>query len=130
MQKRYGNASFKAKAFREAADFYKDGVELVDLVTISGEQAIQDLKVTLHQNLAMCLNQTEDYDEAIYHCTQAIQTNGFSAKAYYVKSQAFSRQQEWGPAIAEMKACIMLQPNDRKLRDEYEKLNQEKQKSD
>lgn len=70
----------------------------------------------------MCLNQEGDFVEAIYHCSLAIDISSTAAKAYYIKSQAYSKQQEWEQAITAMKACIMLQPNDRKLRVELEKL--------
>lgn len=128
MQKKCGNAAFKGQKFPEAADFYKDAIELVAYIE-KDDQKLKDLKVACHQNLAMCLNQTEDYVEAIYHCSQATELNSLSAKAYYIKSQAYSKQQEWEAAITELKACIMLQPNDRKLRVELEKLAKEKQKA-
>jgi tetratricopeptide (TPR) repeat protein len=64
----------------------------------------------------------EEYAEAIRHCQEAIKINSFSAKAYYVKSQAYSKQKEWDSALTEMKACIMLQPKDKKLRVEYENI--------
>ena len=77
----------------------------------------------------MCLNQEGDFIDAIYHCSLAIDISSTSAKAYYIKSQAYSKQQEWEQAITALKACIMLQPNDRKLRTELEKLQKENKKA-
>ena len=45
-----------------------------------------------------------------------------SAKAFYLMSQAYTKQQEYDKAIQKIKKAIHLQPNDRKLREEYKKL--------
>lgn len=122
MQKNEGNQRFKDKKYSEASEFYRDAIEVLDLIEHDRDRKdVKEMMVSVHQNLAICLNQTEDYDEAIFHCNEALAVTK-SAKAYYIKSQTYQKQTEYLKAITELKECIQLQPNDRKLRDELEKV--------
>jgi hypothetical protein len=47
MQKKNGNESFKAKKYKEAIEFYKDAVEVLELMK-NDEEATKDLKVLCH----------------------------------------------------------------------------------
>jgi len=76
----------------------------------------------------MCLNNLKEHKEAIHHCDAAISVDENAAKAYYFKSQAWSALNELDKAIESLKKCIRIQPNDRKLRQELEKLNEQRKK--
>lgn len=89
---------------------------------------ITEIKVAANQNVAMCLNQLDEYDEALLHCDEALVVNPSSAKAHFIKSQVYKKQTEYSLAIASIKESIKLQPNDKKLRDEYEALKKEDKK--
>lgn len=51
-----GNAKFKEKKLREAENLYRDGIYHMDNVKKEDEEATK-LRITLHQNLALVLNQ-------------------------------------------------------------------------
>ena len=84
MQKTEGNGKYKNREYSEAADFYKDALGVLESVE-DNSQEVLDLKVSLNQNLAMCLNFTEDFKEAIHHCDQVISFKPDAAKAFYIK---------------------------------------------
>ena len=67
MQKNEGNNSFKKHNYSDAAEFYRDALSVLECIDKVTDE-INDLKVSLNQNLAMCLNNTEDYKEALFHC--------------------------------------------------------------
>ena len=46
----------------------------------------KDLRISVHQNLAMTLNALEEFEEAIHNCDQALILNDKAAKAFYIKS--------------------------------------------
>ena len=76
----------------------------------------------------MCLNNIEDYKRAVVHCNKALAANENSVKAYFIKSQSYQKMNEFENAIQMMKKCIVLQPNDKKLRDDLNKLKAEEAK--
>lgn len=76
----------------------------------------------------MCLNNLKEYQDAITHCDAAMKVDPNTAKAYYFKSQALNGLNDLEKAIDCMKKCIRIMPNDRKLRQELEKMNEELKK--
>jgi|TARA_B110001450_G_C17328067_1_gene362266 tetratricopeptide (TPR) repeat protein len=121
-----GNQFFKAKDYAKAIKTYKDTIDVLDLINLETTRQnttiINDLRVTTHQNMAMSLNALEKYDEAVFHCEHAIIVNEKSAKAHFIKSQAFEKQQEYEKALISIKKAIVISPNDRKLRDDLTRI--------
>ena len=86
-RKTEGNGKFKAKSYQEAANIYRDTIDLLDMVEKPEElKDYKDLKISVHQNLAMTLNFLEEFEEAIHSCDQALLLNDKAAKAIYIKS--------------------------------------------
>ena len=52
-----GNGKFKEKKLREAENLYRDGVYHIDHVKKEGDEEVAKLRLVLHQNLALVLNQ-------------------------------------------------------------------------
>lgn len=75
---------FKEKRYADAAECYRDGLNVCDSLNGDDTVDIINVKVALNQNLAMCLNYTEDYDEAIYHCGLALALKPDAAKAMFI----------------------------------------------
>lgn len=129
-KKTEGNQHFKAKDYQKAVDQYAEGLELVGFMRDTDTEKARLLTVQLHQNTAMCLNHLKEHEEALSHCDQALAVDPKAAKALYFKSHAYSGLKELDKAIDSLKNCIRIQPNDRKLRQELEKLNEEKKKQE
>ena len=86
-RKTEGNGKFKEKSYQEAANIYRDTIDLLDMIDKVGElKDYKDLKISVHQNLAMTLNFLEEFEEAIHNCNQALLLNDKAGKALYIKS--------------------------------------------
>jgi tetratricopeptide (TPR) repeat protein len=65
------------------------------------------------------LNSCNEYKESIRQTTLALEIDPTAVKALYIRSQANRLSKNFDEAVADIKAAIKLQPNDKKLRDEY-----------
>ena len=59
-----GNAKFKEKKLREAETSYRDGIAHLDTVKSNNED-FKKVKIALHQNLSLVLNQLGDFKDTI-----------------------------------------------------------------
>ena len=73
----------------------------------------------------MTMLKTGDYEEAIQNCTNALQIDFESAKALYIRSQAYQKLKNYAEAMADCKAAIQLEPNNRSLRTHWESIKTE-----
>ena len=103
---------------------YKEALDVLDCVADDTDESA-DLKVAVNQNIAMCFNSLNDFESALFHCDLALALKPESAKAFFIKSQVFRKQQEFSQAIDCLKQAIRQQPNDRKLRSDLEDLKEE-----
>ena len=102
-RKTEGDAKFKDKDYDGAASIYRDTIDLLDMMEKQDAQEYKDLKISVHQNLAMTLNLLEEYAEAIHNCDLALILNDKAAKALYIKSQSYSKQQDLERALRFLK---------------------------
>ena len=99
-----GNEKFKQKSYKDAARLYRETIDLLDMIDKPEEvKDYKEVRVSVHQNLAMTLNFLEEYDEAIQNCDEALQINDKAAKALYIKSQSYEKQKELEKAIKALK---------------------------
>ena len=70
----------------------------------------------------MTMLKTGDYKEAIQNCTNALQIDFESAKALYIRSQAYLKLENFPEATADCKAAIQLEPNNKSLRTHWENI--------
>ena len=82
--------------------------------------------MTILQNLSVCTNNTSDWRETIINTTKAIEIDAQAVKAYYLRSVARQKQNEFDNAMADIKAAIKLAPQDTKLRQQFEAIKKEK----
>ena len=104
-----GNVKFKEKKLREAENLYRDGIYHMDNVKKEDEEATK-LRITLHQNLSLVLNQQGNYSQTILFCTKAIKIDPKALKAYYFRSQAYMKTKQYDEAIEDLKTAIKLNP--------------------
>lgn len=86
------------------------------------------LFVQLLQNSANCSLNLEEFDEVIRKCDKALKLQPSASKALYFKSQAQQATKDWEGAQVSLKECIKHMPNDRRLRQDYEKVTAEVKK--
>ena len=70
----------------------------------------------------MCLNNTGDFEDSIIQCTLALKIDENAAKALYIRGVANMKSKNFDASTADLKAAIKLQPQDKKLRVEFENL--------
>ena len=66
--------------------------------------------------MSVCSNNSEDYHDTINNCTKAVEIDPNATKAFYLRSIAYQRVNEIDNAISDIKAAIILSPQDTNLR--------------
>mmetsp|Transcript_101751 Transcript_101751/g.140630 ORF Transcript_101751/g.140630 Transcript_101751/m.140630 type:complete len:123 (-) Transcript_101751:34-402(-) len=82
--------------------------------------------VKIYQNFSVVTNVTKDWNASIQNCTKALEIDSQSAKAYYIRSIAQCELGHFSNAINDAKQAIKISPNDKSLRDNYEKIKKRK----
>ena len=75
--------------------------------------------------MSVCTNNAGFYKESIEQCTQAIDLDSNSSKAYYLRSVAYLKRQQIDEALADILASIKLNPNDKTLRSHHAVVKEE-----
>lgn len=126
-QKDLGNAQFKDKKFEEASVHYREALSHLTSF-IEEKEEINKLKITCYQNLSVALNAMGKYNDAVVMCSEALQVDDKAAKALYLRGIAHMKLKNFDEATEDMKAAIKLNPQDKKLRTEFENIKNEKKK--
>lgn len=126
-QKDDGNAKFKLQKYKEAEGHYRDAIGHLDTCKIENED-LKKLKVVCYQNLSVSLNNTGDFKDTIQNCTLALAIDPNATKALYQRYIAHLALKNFDEATEDLKAAIKLNPQDKKLRQDFENLKTEKQK--
>jgi len=71
---------------------------------------------TILQNISVCTNNTGDFKLSITNCTKAIDIDANASKAYYLRSVAHTKLNQWDDAMKDIVAAIKISPNDKNLR--------------
>ena len=82
-----GNAKFKAKLFKQAEGHYKDAIAHANTVKNDSEE-LKKLKIATLQNMSVCTNNTENYQDSVKNCTKAVELDDKAFKALYLRSVA------------------------------------------
>jgi len=125
-QKEDGNLKFKEKKWKEAEGFYRDGLAHAETIKNDTEE-LKTLKKTILQNMSVVTNNTGDFKQSIVNTTKAIEIDGKSAKAHYLRSVAFMKTHQYDEASEDAKNAIKLAPQDKNLRAHWEALKKAKQ---
>lgn len=84
------------------------------------------LEVICYQNLSVLCNNMGKHNEAINFCNKALKINPEAVKAFYQRFIANLKLKNFESATEDIKAAIRLNPNDQKLRNDFELLKKEK----
>lgn len=116
-----GNAKFKAKKFKEAEGLYKEALMHIETVKNTNSE-VHNLKKTLLVNMSVATNNTQDWKESIINLTRSLdEFDDKNAKALFLRSVAHFNMKNYTNACSDVKEAIKLQPEDKKLRAEFEK---------
>ena len=110
---------------KAAEGLYRDALAHLDTCKLDNPE-VKKLKITLYQNLSVALNFSGDYRDTVQNCTIAIGIDGKAVKAWYLRGVAHMKMKNFDEAANDMKQAIKLNPQDKKLRAEFEVLKAEK----
>ena len=116
-----GNEKFKAKLFKQAEGHYKDALQHADTVKNETEE-LKDLKVKVLQNMSVCTNNTSDFKDTILQCSKAIKIDATATKAWYLRSVANLKLNNFDEAATDCKMAVTLNPSDVNLRNHYKAI--------
>lgn len=88
------------------------------------------LLVVICQNISVVLNGAGKHSDVIPHCTRAIKVNPQAFKAFYQRSLARHKTQEYDGAMEDIKAAIKIMPQDKNLRAHFEVVKKAKSAAD
>lgn len=123
-----GNLKFKEKKYKEAEGIYNDAIGHIEHFKNQNDEA-DKLKVILYQNCATSVNYCGDYANAISLCSKAIAINDKSWKAWYQRGLANCKLHNYEESISDIKAAIKLDPTNKVLRAEFEKVKTERKQN-
>ena len=102
--KEEGTEIFKGGVYRTAAARYAKALthctKFFDLDP-KGEAEVNELKVTLYLNLAMCYLKMDQPDNALNQCNFALQLDPKNAKAFFRRSQAYEGKKDIEAALSD-----------------------------
>ncbi len=110
---------------KAAEGLYREALAHLDTCKIDNPE-VKKLKITLYQNLSVALNFSGDYKETVQNCTIAINIDEKAVKAWYLRGIAQMKMKNFDEAADDLKMAIKLNPQDKKLRAEFETLKAEK----
>ena len=116
-----GNSKFQEGEFGIAVGQYKDALSHADRVQ-NDTPELSKLKVTILQNMSVCTNNSEDFLDTIENCTKAVEIDSNATKAFYLRSIAHQKVNELDKAMLDIRAAILLSPQDTNLRDQLKSI--------
>lgn len=73
-------------------------------------EEMKKLMISCLQNASVCFNSIENFKESVVKCTKVIQMDETAVKAFYLRSVANCRLQNYDAAVADIKEAIKLSP--------------------
>jgi small subunit ribosomal protein S7e len=139
--KEQGNSYFKGKRWREAAEFYTQGIDakptdkaLLEVLHINRAACNLELSLCFYFRLGGVLNdRTENYGKVLGDCSAAITINVKSSKAYYRSALALVALERYDEAVDSCSRCLGFDPTNQpvvSLKEKAEKLHDAKVKKE
>jgi peptidylprolyl isomerase len=116
-QKTLGNDKFKAKVYEEAIELYNEAIESLDkMKSWDDNEDMKKLRISCLQNASVCLNSIGHFGQTVDKCTKVIQIDKNAVKAFFLRSVAHTKLQNFDDALNDIKEAIKLSPQDKKFR--------------
>jgi len=116
--KEEGNELFRGKNTRPAAARYHKALthcaKFFDL-TKEDEKEVNQLKLSLHLNLAQCYINMENWEQAMRNCDDALKLDEYSVKALFRRSAVWEQKKEWEKAMQDLKNAEKIATDDKMI---------------
>lgn len=117
-----GNTHIKAGRHKEALEVYDRALE--NLKPHAGDD-VQQLRLSLLLNAALCYLKTKQYQRTIDTCNEALNINSKSVKAIFRRGLAKFEIGQFAPALADVKIAAEWSPEDKTVAAEHTRLQRE-----
>jgi peptidylprolyl isomerase len=123
--KKMGNENFKAKNFRPAIYFYKEGIKFLKQSDEQTEK-MKALWNSLHLNLCIINNNQANWKETVKLADEVIERQEGHPKARYLRGVAKQGLTMYEDALADFEVSLKGNPGDEKLKLEIEQCKKKK----
>ncbi|XP_042562703.1 peptidyl-prolyl cis-trans isomerase FKBP5 [Clupea harengus] len=114
--KQKGTQYFKAGRYYQAVIQYQRIVSWLEMecgVSKDQQQAIQDLLLVAHLNLAICYLRLRDFSNVVENCNKVIETDADNEKALYRRGEARLQRNELSLSLRDFRHVIQVNPSNR-----------------
>lgn len=124
--KEAATALFKEKKFDEAINKYRAGFDAVP-GDISGYRSgvAHDLRIACLNNAAMCQVKIEAWDAVITTCSETIEIDSKTVKAWYRRGLANQKLQDWDHAKSDLRTALEIEPKNKDVAKQLESCQKE-----
>jgi molecular chaperone DnaK (HSP70) len=114
-----GTELFKGKVYKQAAIRYTKALQncakFFDLGP-EDQKEVNEVKVKLHGNLALCFLKMKEYRKAINNCSDGISVDKTNSKLYFRRATAYYAQKKISEAVKDVKEALKLSPDDKAIK--------------
>jgi tetratricopeptide (TPR) repeat protein len=111
-EKKFGNAYFKRKDFKQAMGHYMTALDL------------DNFKVPLLTNIAQVHLKNENYDQVLEFCKRAIYVDKKCIKAYSRRAKVHIVKKDYAAAMKDLSKAVEIEPDNHDLRKEFDDLKE------
>lgn len=135
--KRRGSELFKDSriidAFRKFSRACKLLITLEPIVDLELDRQLEyninDLRIALYNNMAICQLKRDNYQHVVTLCTKVLGKDGTNVKALYRRGVAYGCMGDNERAITDLKAVLTLEPSNHSAKEQYDVYNTRLQES-
>jgi len=132
--KGFGNTAFKSQDFETAVAKYQKGIRYLqdypesplEETPSDANKELNQLKITLQSNSALCYNKLQDFGSAVTAATAALETPGITdaekGKAYYRRALARGGSKDEEGALTDLEEALKLVPSDSAITNELNRM--------
>lgn len=123
--KNRGRSAVGGKAWPDAQMLYEKALQVVDVLG----SATPNERAILHSNLSLVLAKMGKFSDAKAAAMKATEQDRSYVKGWWRLSQALASTKDYEPAVEAMEKALMLDPNNKALKKECDKLKEEAAKA-
>lgn len=80
------------------------------------EKEVNEIKVKLHLNIAMCFLKMDNMHKVINNCTDALELDSDNVKALFRRATAYFKEKKIKEAKKDLKHALKISPEDKALK--------------